>query len=97
MARGDSLGKISRKFDCDMKQLAKAKKQLKSLQSQLNQIEQLPPDQQGLLAWYGQFRDAPPLALVHGEDRAREALAGEIGERFGTEAILARPGLRLEV
>ena len=54
-------------------------------------------DQQGLLAWYGQFRDAPPLALVHGEDRAREALAGEIGERFGTQAILARPGLRLEV
>ena len=24
VARGDSLGKISRKFDCDMKQLAKA-------------------------------------------------------------------------
>jgi len=35
--------------------------------------------------------------LVHGEDRAREALAGELGERFGVSAELARPGMRLDV
>jgi metallo-beta-lactamase family protein len=32
-------------------------------------------DQQGLLDWYGGFRDAPPVWLVHGEDHARTALA----------------------
>ncbi|MFT3763101.1 MAG: MBL fold metallo-hydrolase [Pseudoxanthomonas sp.] len=53
-------------------------------------------DQRGLLAWYGGFEKHPPLALVHGEDKAREALAGEIGERYGVEATLARPGLVLE-
>jgi metallo-beta-lactamase family protein len=54
-------------------------------------------DQRGLMDWYGQFAGRPPLALVHGEDKAREALAGEIGEAYGVEAILARPGLSLEV
>ena len=53
-------------------------------------------DQQGLLDWYGGFRDRPPLALVHGEDRAREALAREVDRRYGIEATLARPGMVLE-
>ncbi len=54
-------------------------------------------DQHGLMDWYGQFSPPPPLALVHGEDKAREALAGEIGEKYGVTATLARPGLVLEV
>ena len=54
-------------------------------------------DQHGLIEWYGQFAGHPPLALVHGEDKAREALAGEIGEKFGITATLARPGLELDV
>jgi len=49
-------------------------------------------DQHGLLEWYGQFAGAPPVALVHGEDKAREALAGEIHERYGREVFLARTG-----
>jgi len=49
-------------------------------------------DQGGLLAWYGAFENAPPLALVHGEDKARETLAGEIRERSGRKVQLARPG-----
>ena len=58
-------------------------------------------DQRGLMAWYGAIAGSdgaahPPLALVHGEDRAREALAGEIGESFGVQAVLARPGLVLD-
>lgn len=49
-------------------------------------------DQRGLLEWYGHFEGAPRVALVHGEDRAREALAGEIHERYGREVFLSRPG-----
>lgn len=54
-------------------------------------------DQQGLLDWFDQFEPKPRLALVHGEDLAREALAGEIGERHGVQAVLARPGMTLAV
>jgi metallo-beta-lactamase family protein len=54
-------------------------------------------DQHGLIEWYGQIADHPPLVLVHGEDKAREALAGELGERFGITATLARPGTVVDV
>ena len=54
-------------------------------------------DQHGLIEWYGHIADHPPLVLVHGEDKAREALAGEIGERFGVTATLATPGLIVDV
>ncbi|WP_256646701.1 MBL fold metallo-hydrolase RNA specificity domain-containing protein [Thermomonas paludicola] len=54
-------------------------------------------DQQGLLDWYAGFSPSPPLVLVHGEDLAREALAGEISERHGVQATLARPGMLIEV
>ena len=54
-------------------------------------------DQRGLMAWYGGFAAHPPLVLVHGEDKAREALAGEIGERDGIQVRLARPGMVLPV
>jgi metallo-beta-lactamase family protein len=54
-------------------------------------------DQRGLMEWYGHFDGHPPLVLVHGEDKAREALAGEIGERDGVAVKLARPGMVLDV
>ena len=54
-------------------------------------------DQRGLMDWYGQFTTRPPLALVHGEDKAREALAGELGEAYGITATLARPGTEIEL
>jgi len=54
-------------------------------------------DQHGLIQWYSGFDPRPPLALVHGEESAREALAGEIHQRFGVEAELPRPGETLEV
>lgn len=53
-------------------------------------------DQGGLLGWFGHFDPKPPLALVHGEDQAREALAGEIGERDRIEVVLVRPGMTLD-
>lgn len=54
-------------------------------------------DQRGLIDWYGHFQGRPPLVLVHGEDKAREALAGELGERDGVDVRLARPGMVVEV
>lgn len=54
-------------------------------------------DQRGLIDWYEGFEGRPPLVLVHGEDRAREALAGELGERDGVDVRLARPGMVVEV
>jgi Predicted exonuclease of the beta-lactamase fold involved in RNA processing len=53
--------------------------------------------QGGLLEWYGQFRGTPPVALVHGEDDARQALAAEIGRRYGARVELPRLGTRLAV
>ncbi len=54
-------------------------------------------DQHGLMDWYGGFEKHPPLVLVHGEDKAREALAGEIGQRDGIHVQLGRPGMVLRV
>ncbi|NDK39640.1 MBL fold metallo-hydrolase [Pseudoxanthomonas gei] len=54
-------------------------------------------DQRGLMEWYAGFDQHPPLVLVHGEDKARETLAGEIGERHGIRVELVRPGMVLEV
>lgn len=54
-------------------------------------------DQRGLMEWYGHFEGRPPLVLVHGEDRAREALAGELGERGVHDVQLAEPGMVVEV
>ena len=54
-------------------------------------------DQHGLIDWYSGFDPRPPLALVHGEDDARDTLAGEIEKRFGVEVELARPGEIREV
>lgn len=45
-----------------------------------------------LLEWYGAFKPAPPVALLHGEDDARTALASEIRQRSGVDAKLPRPG-----
>lgn len=54
-------------------------------------------DRSGLLAWYASGPDHPPVALAHGENPARSALAAELGKRFGCEAILAEPGLSREI
>lgn len=55
--------------------------------------------QQALIDWFagigpplGSAGTHPSLALVHGEERAREALAGELGQRLGVSAHLPLPG-----
>jgi metallo-beta-lactamase family protein len=54
-------------------------------------------DQSGLLDWYGRFEGPPRLALVHGEMKAREALAEQVHARFGVRALQPMPGESVEV
>jgi metallo-beta-lactamase family protein len=48
--------------------------------------------QTALLNWYGEFGRRPPVWLVHGEDRARNAFARRLLDTFGIEARLPRIG-----
>ncbi len=54
-------------------------------------------DQRGLIDWCRHFRRLPPVWLVHGEDRARLALAEALRAQLGATVGLARPGLAVEV
>ncbi|MEW9624204.1 MBL fold metallo-hydrolase [Rhodanobacter geophilus] len=54
-------------------------------------------DQQALLDWYGASPNHPPVALAHGENPAREALAAVLKQRYGVEVALSQPGMQLEV
>jgi metallo-beta-lactamase family protein len=54
-------------------------------------------DQQGLLDWYGSSPNHPPVALAHGENPARVALAAVLKQRYGIAVTLSQPGMRLDV
>lgn len=54
-------------------------------------------DQAGLLDWYGRTGGRAPVWLVHGEDLAREALAGQLRQRYGSQVQLSRPGMTVTV
>ncbi len=54
-------------------------------------------DQQNLLQWYGASPDHPPVALVHGENAARAALAELLHKRFGTDVMLPQPGMTRDI
>ena len=54
-------------------------------------------DQKYLLQWYGASPNHPPVALVHGEDPARTALAELLRKRFGTDVMLPQPGMTRDV
>ncbi|MBD3670041.1 MAG: MBL fold metallo-hydrolase [Gammaproteobacteria bacterium] len=47
-------------------------------------------DQQGLLGWYGHFDSSPPVALVHGETEAMQALAEALRTRYHCEVSLPK-------
>jgi len=48
-------------------------------------------DRDGLCDWFSGYRLPPAVALVHGEDSAREALAETLKDRFTVNAVI--PGL----
>lgn len=52
-------------------------------------------DQAGLAAWYGHFRGRPPVALVHGEPQAMDALAAHLKQTFGARVRTPYQGERL--
>jgi metallo-beta-lactamase family protein len=54
-------------------------------------------DQTGLAHWYGHFRHRPPVALVHGEPAAMDALAGHLGRTLQARVICPEPGQRLSL
>ena len=54
-------------------------------------------DQQGLLDWYASIPNRPPVALVHGENPARETLAGKLRSLYQVEVTLSQPGMVREV
>ena len=54
-------------------------------------------DQAGLLDWYGEFASRPPIYLVHGEAKAREALAAGLRARFAAAVRIPDHGQRIDL
>jgi metallo-beta-lactamase family protein len=54
-------------------------------------------DQQGLLDWYASGPKHPPVALVHGENPARETLSKKLEGQFGVSVTLSQPGMTRDV
>ena len=54
-------------------------------------------DQSGLLEWYGHFENRPPVALVHGEEVARESLRAALEKRNAGEVTLAQAEMSVDV
>ncbi|GJL82837.1 MAG: MBL fold metallo-hydrolase [marine bacterium B5-7] len=54
-------------------------------------------DQQGLIDWYSGFIDRPPVALVHGEPRAMDALSERLTSELHAEVIRGRKGHKIEL
>lgn len=49
-------------------------------------------DQNQLAAWYGHFHGRPPVALIHGEDKARRALKEKLETDYGAKVRMPKPG-----
>ncbi len=54
-------------------------------------------DQAGLAQWYGHFRGRPPVALVHGEPSAMDALADHLRQSFQARVHRPQRGERLSL
>jgi metallo-beta-lactamase family protein len=54
-------------------------------------------DQADLVAWYGAFRNRPPVYLVHGEPGAQEALAQKLRNDLTAPVHIAERGQRISI
>ncbi len=54
-------------------------------------------DQTDLLDWYGAFENTPPLYLVHGEERAQQALEKKVKARFDAPVSIAAYQQTIEI
>jgi len=54
-------------------------------------------DQAGLAEWYGHFKKRPPVALVHGEPEAMDALAEHLRGKFQARVSCPEVGERLSL
>ncbi|QBB71446.1 MBL fold metallo-hydrolase [Pseudolysobacter antarcticus] len=54
-------------------------------------------DQQSLVEWYAASPNHPPVALVHGEDSARNAFSTLLHDRFGTTVTLPQSGMTHDI
>jgi metallo-beta-lactamase family protein len=54
-------------------------------------------DQQGLIDWYSGFQHRPPVALVHGEPEAAEALAQRLREDVQARVQIPRRGEKMDL
>lgn len=54
-------------------------------------------DQAGLMHWYGNFRNHPPLVLVHGEPESQQALAAEIQKEYQATVTIADSGMEIDL
>jgi len=54
-------------------------------------------DQQGLTDWYEAFRGRPPVALVHGEPKAMDVLAGVLESRSGAAVTRVQAGQKIHL
>ena len=49
-------------------------------------------DQKGLMDWYGNFKNRPPVFLVHGEAKTMEQLRKKLKKDLSAPAHIARSG-----
>jgi len=45
-------------------------------------------DQEHLLQWYGNFKNRPPVVLIHGEETAMDTLAPLLRDRYHADVII---------
>ncbi len=54
-------------------------------------------DQNGLVRWYGHFRNRPPVMLVHGEPEALEGLRSRLRTELNAPVRIARHGAAIDL
>lgn len=54
-------------------------------------------DQRELIGWYGNFKNQPPLILVHGEETALDALLIKLQDKTNAKLRIAREGMAINL